>query len=262
MIKVAIVMALALLPAQAGSDSPEPVIRALVKAIYAADAAAYNAVTVPDPRRARLTSGGRVNESKLRDLQADPQSLQIRKSRPYLDRGREAAPDSKGQYAIGTTALFTVAHGGSPMVVALVKQADGWKVDLRWWLAMLEMQTAEPKRGTPEYAIRGLTAALAAMDRDAAAKFATPGASLDLLFQGAQREPSGMFDALAMEMPLVELKPGEFYPTRGRILEGSSQPDAKVFLGQFGMVEIPFVVRRVNNDWRVEPQPYYAWFNR
>jgi len=263
MIKVAIVLVLALLPAQAVSDSPEPVIRALVRAIYAADAAGYNAVTVPDPRRARLISGGQANESKLRNLQEDPQSLQIRKSRPYLDLGREAVPDDKGRYAIGTTALFTVAHGGSPMVVALVKQADGWKVDLRWWLAMLELQTAEPKRGTPEYAIRGLTAALAAMDRKAAATFATPGStSLDVLFQGAQREPSGMFDALAMEMPLVELKPGEFYPTRGRILEGSSQPDVKVFLGQFGVVEIPFVVRRVNNDWRVEPQPYYAWFNR
>ena len=89
-----------------------------------------------------------------------------------------------------------------------------------------------------------------------------PGASLDLLFRGAQREPSGMFDALAMEMPLVELRPGEFYPTRDRIVEGSAQPDVKVFLGQFGVVEIPYVVRRINGEWRVEPQPYYAWFNR
>ena len=262
MIKTALAFVLALLPAQAPTDSPEPVIRALVKAMYAADVAAYNAVTVPDPRRSQLTSGGRVNESKLRQLETDPELLQIRKSRPYLNHGREAVPDSKGRYAIGTTGLFTVAHGGSPMAVAVVKQADGWKVDVRWWLAMLDLQSSQPKRGTPDYAIRGLTAALAAMDRAAAAKFATPGASMDLLFQGAHREPSGMFDALAMEMPLVELQPGEFYPTRDRILEGSSQPDVKVFLGQFGVVEIPYVVRRINNEWRVEPQPYYAWFNR
>lgn len=255
-------LVLALLPAQAASDGPEPVIRALVKAIYAADVTAYNAVTVPDPRRARLTSGGRVNEAKLRQLETDPQLLQIRQSRPYLDHGREAKPDGKGQYSVGTTGLFTVAHGGSPMLVPVVKQADGWKVDVRWWLASIEQQSSEPKRGTPEYAIRGLTLALAAMDRSAAAKFAMPGASMDQLFQGAQREPSGMFDALAMEMPLVELAPGEFYPTRDRILEGSSQPDMKVFVGQFGVVEIPYVVRRVNAEWRVEPQPYYAWFNR
>jgi len=50
-------------------------------------------------------------------------------------------------------------------VVALVKQTDGWKVDVRWWLAGIEQQSSEPRRGTPEYAIRGLTAALAAIDR-------------------------------------------------------------------------------------------------
>ncbi|HEX5069220.1 MAG TPA: hypothetical protein VFV78_03305 [Vicinamibacterales bacterium] len=262
MIKTAILGALLIVSTQAAADSPEPVIRALVKAIYAADVAGYNAVTIPDPRRARLTSGGRVNESKLEQLTTDPQSLQMKQVRPFLDHGREAVPDSKGQYAVGTTALFTVTHGGSPMAVALVKLADGWKVDLRWWLAGVEMQSTEPRRGSPEYAIRGLTAALAAMDRTAAATFATPGASLDLLFRGAQREPSGMFDALAMEMPLVELEPGEFFPIRDRIVEGSAQPDMKVFVGQFGVVEIPYVVRRINGDWRVEPQPYYAWFNR
>jgi hypothetical protein len=266
MIKVALrigMMALLALSAQTSGDSPEPAIRALVKAIYAADVAGYNAVTVPDPRRAKLTTGGHVNASKLEQLNSDPQSLQMKKMRPYLDHGHEAVPDGKGQYAVGTTALFSVAHGGGPMVVALVKESDGWKVDVRWWLAGLEMQSSEPKRGTPEYAIRGLTAALAAMDRTAAAKFAMPGAaSLDILFRGAQREPSGMFDALAMEMPLVELAPGEFFPIRDRIVEGSAQPDVKVFVGQFGVVEIPYVVHRVNQEWRVEPQPYYAWFNR
>jgi len=262
MIKTAIIVGLLIFPAQTPGDSPESVIRALVKAILGADVAGYNAVTIPDPRRARLTTGGHANESKLKQLQEDPQSLQIKKIRPYLDHGREAAPDSKGQYAVGTTALFSVAFGGGPMVVALAKQTDGWKVDLRWWLASIEQQSSEPKRGTPEYAIRSLTAALAAMDRTTAAKFATPGASMDLLFRGAQREPSGMFDALAMEMPLVELKPGEFFPIRDRIVEGSAQPELKVFVGQFGVVEIPYVVHRSNGDWRVEPQPYYAWFNR
>jgi len=262
MIKTALAAGLLMLSAQAATDGPEPVIRALVKAIYGADVAGYNAVTVPDPRRARLTSGGRVNESKLQQLQTDPQSLQMKKIRPFLDHGREAVPDRKGDYAVGTTALYSVAHGGSPMVVALVKQTDGWKVDVRWWLAGIEQQSSEPRRGTPEYAIRGLTAALAAIDRAAATKFAMPGASLDLLFRGAQREPSGMFDALAMEMPLVELKPGEFFPIRDRIVEGSAQPDLKVFVGQFGVVEIPYVVHRISGEWRVEPQPYYAWFNR
>jgi hypothetical protein len=253
---------LAAAPRQTTADRPEAAILALVKAIYANDVAGYNAATVPDPRRDRLTRGGRVNEAKLRELQRDPQSLQMKKSRPFLFEGREVTPDKKGQYPPGTTVLYTVVQGGSPMVVTLVRQADGWKVDLRWWLAMLDLQSSEPRRGTPEFAARALTAALAAMDRTAAARYATPGADMNLLFRGAQREPSGVFDALAMEMPLVELRPGEFYPMRDRIVEGSSQPDLKVLLGQFGVVEIPYVVRRIDGEWRVEPQAYYAYFNR
>jgi hypothetical protein len=254
-------------PPQAAADRPEAAILALVKAIYANDVAAYNAVTVPDPRRGRLTTGGHVNEAKLRELQSDPPSLQMRQSRPFLFEGREAKRDKNGQYPVGTTVLYSAVQGGSPMVVTLVRQPDGWKVDVRWWLAMLDLQSSGPRRGTPEFAARALTAALAAMDRTAAAKYATPGASsLTVLFQGAQREPSGVFDALAMEMPIVELRPGEFYPMRDRIVEGSAQPDMKVLLGQFGVVEIPYVVRRINingtDEWRVEPQPYYYWFNR
>jgi len=250
------------LTAQTTKDGPEPVMLALVKAIYANDAAAYNAVTVPDPRRARLTSGGRVNESKLRDLTEDPGSLQMRKNRPFLYQGQEAALDANGRYPIGTTALYTLAHGGSPMVARLVRQADGWKVDLRWWLAMIDLQSAPPKSGTPEYAARALSASVIAMDRKTAAKYATPGADLDLLFLGAQREPSGVLDALAMEMPIVELGPGEFFPMRDRIAEGSAAPDVKLLLGLFGVVEIPYVVRKVGGEWRVEPQPYFAYFNR
>jgi hypothetical protein len=244
-------------------DSPEPAIRALVRAIYANDVAGYNAITMPDPRRARLTTGGRPNITKLRELETDPGSLQLHKRRPFLFRGREAAPDATGRYPIGTTALYVAAHGGSPTIVILVRQADGWKVDPRWWLAMIDLQTsAPPEAGTPEFAARALTAALIAMDRKAAEKYATPGASLDVLFLGAQREPSGHLDALAMEMPVVELRPGEFYPLGDGVVEGSSKSDVKVLLGLFGVIEVPFVVRRAGGDWRVEPQPYFQFFMR
>ena len=248
--------------AQSAKDGPESAILALVRAIYSNDAEAYNKVSVPDPRRSRLTNGGRVNATKLRELEADPQSVQMKKQRPFLFRGQEAAFDASGHYPAGTTALYIVTHGGSPMAVTLVRQADGWKVDLRWWLAMLDLQTTAPKRDTPEFAARALSAALIAMDRKAAAKYATPGANMDVLFMGASRELSGVLDALAQEMPIVELRPGEFYPMRDRVVEGSSQPDVKVLLGMFGVVEVPFVVRRIGSGWRVEPQPYFGLFNR
>ena len=260
---ILLVILIAPVRAQKDADSPEPAILALIKAIYANDPAAYNKVTVDHPRRAQLTAGGRPNTARLMELAQAPGSLQMKSRRPFLHRGLAASVDASGRYPVGTTALYSVVHSGNQMVAPLVRQEDGWKVDVRWWIAMMDLQKGPEPRNSPAFAARALTASMAAMDRDSAAKFATPGAgTLDVLFRGAQREPSGMFDALAMEMPLVELQPGEFFPIDDRVVEGSSAPDQKLLLGLFGVVEIPFVVRRIANEWRVEPQSFYKYFNR
>ena len=118
---------------------------------------------------------------------------------------------------------------------------------------------------TPDFAARALTASMIALDRKGAARFAMPGANMDLLFAGAPpyREPSGHLDALALEMPIVEISPGEFYPTpSGRIIEGVRRDGIKVLVGLFGSVELPFVLHRVGNEWKVEPEPYLPLINR
>ncbi len=92
-----------------------------------------------------------------------------------------------------------------------------------------------------------------------------PGANLDLLFAGAPRyrEPSGHLDAIALEMPIVEIKPGEFYALpSGRVVEGVERDDMKLLVGLFGTVELPFVVRRFGTEWRVEPEPYLPLINQ
>ena len=86
-----------------------------------------------------------------------------------------------------------------------------------------------------------------------------------MLFAGAPsvREPSGVLEATAMEMPLVEVAAGEFYRMpSGRIVEGSTAADRKVIVGLFGPVEMPFVLRRMGGAWRVEAEPYFALINR
>jgi hypothetical protein len=248
---------------QQPADGPEPMLRAFVRAVYARDLDTYRQLTLPDPRREVLIQGSRINTAKLKQLDDDPTSLQLRQNRPFLYRGREATLTSAGRYPTGTTALYTMAHGGSPNIIRLSRQDDGWKVDVRWWLAMADLETAPPKAGTPEHAARSLTIALLAMDRRAAARFAVGGdKALDLLFQGASREPSGHLDGLAQEMPVIELRPGEFFPIDARVVEGSSDPNTKVLLGLFGSVEIPFVVRRSGSSWLVEPQAFFRYFNR
>jgi hypothetical protein len=244
---------------QGERDGPEQVIRSLVLAIYSNDVASYNRLTVPHPLRGRLTAGGRLNQAKLDALKEDPGGLQIRAARPLMFRGEEA--EAKGDYPVGTTGLFKVAHGGSPMIVALVRRADGWKVDVRWWIAMTELASGREPAPGPESAIRSLLAAMLQLDRAAAARFAAPGADMELLFDGAprQREPSGVLDATVFEMPLVEIEPGEFARTpTGRVVEGTQPDDRKVLVGQFGPVEIPFVVRRVGPGWRVDAEPFFA----
>ncbi len=252
--------------AQSSSDSPEPVIRRLVRAMYSNDADGFKRLTLPNPRISLLTTGGTVNQDGLRELEEDPGGLQIIMKRRFEHRGVAVKPDAAGKYPVGTTAVYVVAHHRSPMVMVVEKQNDGWKVDPRWWIGMVDLASNRgPPPGTAGYSARALLASLISMDRDETLRYAVPGADLDILFDGAprQREPSGQLDALAMEMPIVEVSPGEFrvLPT-GKIVEGSATPDVKVLVGLFGSVEIPFVARLIRKEWKVEPQPYFALINQ
>ena len=245
--------------AQTGAESPEAIIRTLVKAMFSNDVATYERITIPDPRRGRLVQGGRVNEEAKKELEEYPEAVQVKLTSPFRFKGQEIKADAKGQYPVGTTVRYQAAYR-SPMIVSLVRRPEGWRIDLRWWLAMMEMQTGPgPQKGTPDYAVRALTASLVSLDRKGAAAFATPGASLDILFDGAprQREPSGVYEALVGEMPLVEIGPGEFSELpSGRIVEGVQREDMKILVGLYGPIEVPFVVRHIGSEWRVEPEPY------
>jgi hypothetical protein len=242
------------------------VIRRLVRAMYANDPAVFKRLTLPNPRIGLLTTGGRMNQDGLRELDQDPEGLQIIMKRRFEYRGVAARPDATGKYPMGTTAVYVVAHHRSPMVVVVQKKKDGWKVDPRWWIGMVDLSSDRaPAPGTAGYSARALLAALIATDSNEVRRYAVPGANLDILFDGApsQREPSGQIDALAMEMPIVELSPGEFRVLpMGKVVEGSAKPDVKVLVGLLGSVEIPFLVRLIGKEWKVEPQPYFALINQ
>jgi hypothetical protein len=202
-----------------------------------------------------------VNVEAKEELEQNPEAVQLRVTRPYQFRGREARPDANGEYPIGTTVRFSVAYR-YPMVVSLVRTLEGWRIDLRWWLAMLDMASGPPPRpDSPEYAARALIASLVELDREAAAEFVTPDADLDALFAGApsEPEPSDQLGLLVVEMPLVEIGPGEFCKMpSGRVVEGLRRDDMKVLVGIYGPLEMPFVVQRIGTRWRVQPEPYFA----
>lgn len=247
--------------AQDAPDSPEPAIRELVTALYAHDVAAYERLTLAHPSRAALTASGRRNDAALRELQQNPDGLQVRQQRPYLLRGAEVEPGANGRYPDGTTAFFMVAHRGGPMMLLLQRRPEGWRADVRWWAAGLAQSGAPPVRESPEFAVRAMLRAMFQIDRAGAARWLTDPRGLELLFASApsQREPSGVYEATVEEMPLVPLGAGEFHPLpTGEMAEGGTAADRRLLVGWFGPTEIPFVVRRLNGQWRVEPQPYFA----
>ena len=245
--------------------SPEATIVALLRAMYSNDVAAFEQLTMPNPERSRLTAGGKRNDERLRALSEDPGSVQIKIKRAFQMKGNAARADAKGEYPAGTTVRYSVAHQGSPMIVSLVKQTDGWKVDPRWWIAMTHLTGEEPPRTSPDYAIKNLLLAMLALNKTAASRFITSEGKLDLLWTDAPRyrEPSGVLEASVIEMPLVEIGPGEFVEMpSGHIAEGAATADRKVLIGLFGPTEMGFVVRKVGPEWRVESEPYFVLLNR
>lgn len=245
--------------------SPEAAVVALFRAMYANDVPEFERLTVPHPERSRLTTGGKANEDRLRSLNDNPGSLQIKLKREFQLKGKAVAPDSLGQYPVGTTVRYSAAHQGSPMTVSFVRQVDGWKVDPRWWIAMTRLTGQEPPRESPDYAIKNLLLAMLALNKTAASGFLAPGSKPDVLWAGAPsyREPSGVLDASVVEMPLVEIGPGEFIEMpSGRVVEGVAAADRKVLVGLFGPVEMGFVVRKAGSEWKVEPEPYFLLLSR
>lgn len=263
----ALALALALLGAapavaQTRVDVPDQTIRLLVRAIYANDITAYDQLTLPHPLRSRLTTGGRVNADKLRQLTEDPGGLQIRPIRPIQFHAENASRLADGTYPVGATGFYVVAHYGPPTVFRLARVDEGWRVDVRWWVAMTELAAARTApRDSPDAVIRGMLAAMLRLNRQAAAGFLTDRRGIELLFAGApsQREPSGVLEATLGEMPLVEVEPGEFFRTpSGQVIEGIKADDRKLLVGWFGPIEMPFALRRIDGRWRIEPEPYFA----
>jgi hypothetical protein len=258
------------MPAGAGANraaaTPERAVRDFITALAMHDSEAFARAIRPHPRASRFINQTPLTPDQRAEAQRQLETLQVHPTDDVFLRGEPVEADAQGDYPVGTVGHFIAAGSGGPTVVTLVREAEGWRVDLRWWVALLDMASAPPPApGSPDHTIRSLLVALIGLNRKEAMRFVVPGADVKLLFAGApsQREPSGVLEASAMEMPLVEVGTGEFYrlPSE-RVVEGTTTADRKVIVGHFGPVEIPFVLRRVDGAWRVEAEPYFALINR
>jgi hypothetical protein len=253
--------------AYAAVKGPEATIREFIRASYFNDSVAFDRVTLPAPESHLLLNREKIPAKERKEILQELKTSHLQRLLPFRLRGVDLDTTRSGDYPVGTMTRYLSDFRGSPTVVTVVRQSDGWKIDPRWWMAMIhEMREGGPGEGTPEYAIKQLLATMLAINQKAAEQFVTPGADMSLLFQGApsQPEPSDQLGALVEEMPLVTIPPGEFYQfPAGDVAEGSPSPDqSRLIVGLMGSVEIPFLVRKIDSGWRVTPQPYYYYLNQ
>lgn len=247
--------------AKSGPDSPEPVIRAFYRAILSGDVAAYHKVVVADPLADRFLPRETPSPDAARQIAMASIDFSLRQTQPFRARGREVGVDATGHYPVGTTTRYLANFPRSLTIVTLVRKADGWRVDMRWWEALAMLAQEGPAPGSPDYVVKTLTAALVTLQRDEAKKVIAPDGNLDVLFAGAPSapEPSDQMISLVAEMPLVEIGPGEFVRMpSGTIVEGLNDPVKKVLVGLYGPHELPFVVQKVGQEWRVAVEPYFS----
>ena len=184
--------------ASAVTTAPERAVREFIRALAMHDTQAFSRAIRPDPRASRFINPQPLTPEGQAEAARRLETLQVRRSDDVLLRGKPVDADAQGDYPVGSVGHFIASGNGGPAVVTLVRDPDGWKVDLRWWLAMLDMANGRPPtEGSPDHAIRSLTLALIALDRDEALRFVAPGTDISVLFAGAPsvREPSGVLEA-------------------------------------------------------------------
>ncbi|SBO42091.1 hypothetical protein [Cyanobium sp. NIES-981] len=242
--------------------SPEQTLRQLTLALLRGDRQAVLALTRGDPEAAALGELEPAPE-RARRLEDDPDDLVIQLLRPYEAGGQRLEGRDPRTLPPGATALEAATLlGGQTQIWRLVRGPEGWQADLRWAARARAMaaqgETLEPP-GSPEWVARRLTFALLLGDRQQALPLLLPGADPAVVVLGAadQPDPSGHLLALAEEMPLVRLDPGEaaVLPD-GQVAKASLHQDRLLVLGLFGVSEIPFLLEHRGGRWRAVPQPW------
>ena len=186
-----------------GPDSPEPVIRAFYRAVLSGDAAAFHKVVVVDALADKFLPRDAPSPEATHEIAMASMDFSIRQTQPFRARGKEVGVDAAGHYPVGTTSRYLANFPRSLTVVTVVRKAEGWKVDLRWWEALAMLTEDGPAPGSAEYAVKRLTAALVTLRRDEASKVIVPDGKLEVLFAGAPSapEPSDQMISLVGEMP-------------------------------------------------------------
>jgi hypothetical protein len=177
---------------------------------------------------------------------------------PSLDS--KLLPASAAPFPIGTKTAYLTQFRGVGMVIPLQRTESGWKVDVRYWLAMRKQREMRPQKTDPEIVAKGFLCYLLAKEPGALSQFASQPIKGEE-YTSANNLPPGDLDqvlSLCVEMPVVRARQGErvVLPS-GEVAVGGDQGESLVLIGLMGPVEIPFLLKRIGDAWKVVPQKYF-----
>jgi hypothetical protein len=251
-------------PAAAAPSGREQAAREFMYALYANDAADFQKRIIPEAGSTALIGAQTFTPEQLDKLKRDIDALRLQQtSAPSLDGVPLAHPS--GSFPVGTKTIYATAFRGVALAIPLQRSEGGWKVDVRFWLAMRKQREVRPQMTDPEMVAKGFLFHVLAKKPDALDEFASDKIKGED-YTAANNLPPGDLDhilSLCIEMPIVRARTGErvLLPS-GETAVGSEQTESLVLIGLMGLVEVPFVVKRVDGAWKVVPQKYFEMLRK
>ena len=237
------------------STSATTVIRGFMVALYSNDHAGYDAHILPCNGSELLLGESTLTEVDVAKVRHDVAAMRLLQTDPYRYLGADVAADRKGRHPTGTKATFMTQFRGVNLVIPVVNTVDGWKVDVRYWLAMRK----EYEESDPEVVAKKFLYFLIQLQEKEIRGVTTSGADLKTLLKG-QAPIEDQYYALALEMQIVQATEGEAMRLPGgRVLKaGNSTESRKWVIGMYGPYQLLFELAREGDVWKTVPRDYLS----
>lgn len=242
-----------------GPKDAEQAARDFLYALYANDATDVQRRVLPGDDSSALIGRQTLTPAQLETLKTDISRLPLHAGAPPSFDGK-LLPASTASFPVGTKVMYLTSYRSVAMVLPLQHTENGWKVDMRFWLAMLKQRNVRPEKTDPEIVAKGFLCYLLAKQPEALNQFAAQPINAEE-YTAANNLPPGDLDhilSLCVEMPIVRARAGERVALpSGEVVVGDAQADSLVMIGLMGPVEVPFLLKRVGDAWKVVPQKYF-----
>ncbi len=168
-------------------------------------------------------------------------------------------------YPVCTKTTYMAGFRGSPVAIPVIYTESGWKVDVRFWVAMKRQADGRLKQSDPEVVAKTFLFFILAKQPQKLGALSASRINAEEYTKG-NNLPGGDLDqvlSLCMEMAIVRARVGEvLVMPSGEIVRAEEQTDTLVLVGLLGTVEVAFQVKQVGGEWKVLPQKYFEMLRR